>query len=188
MEDHSILWRRIDTSGHETARVYGDEDGWYLDGSAIFLHDGSPCRLEYFIECDADWSTRSVTVDGWVGEHVIEHEITVSEEGVWYLADEEIKSVEGCIDIDLNFSPITNLLPIRRLDLKDGDAQSVSAAWLRFPSFELERLEQSYSRIDRSTVKYESRDGEFVRELKVNAAGLVLEYPDYWIAEAAIEN
>jgi len=188
MEDHSILWRRIDTSGHETARVYGDEDGWYLDGSAIFLYEGSPCRLEYLIECDPDWSTRSATVDGWVGEHVIEHEITVGEGGIWYLDDQEIRSVEGCLDIDLNFSPITNLLPLRRLDLKDGDNESVSAAWLRFPSFELERLAQTYTRIDRSTVKYESRDGEFVRELKVNAAGLVLDYPDYWIAEADVTN
>ena len=67
MEDHSILWRRLDTSGHETARVYGDEDGWYLDGSAIFLYEGNPCRLEYLIECDPDWRTRSATVDGWVG-------------------------------------------------------------------------------------------------------------------------
>jgi len=126
---------------------------------------------------------RNIPLSDW-----IEHEITVSEEGVWYLADEEIKSVEGCIDIDLNFSPITNLLPLRRLDLKDGDRESVSAAWLRFPSFTLERLEQTYSRIDKSTVKYESRDGEFVRDLKVNAAGLVLDYPDYWIAEADVAN
>ena len=188
MEDHSILWRRVDTSGHEAARVYGDDDGWYLDGSAIFLHEGSPCRLEYFIECDPDWSTRSATVDGWVGEDIVESEISVSEDRIWYLDDQEIKSVEGCTDIDLNFSPITNLLPLRRLNLQDGDRESVSAAWLRFPSFKLERLEQAYSRIDKSTVKYESRGGEFVRELKVNDAGLVIDYPDFWIAEADITN
>ena len=188
MEDHSILWRRIDTSGHETARVYGDDDGWYLDGSAIFLYEGSPCRLEYFIECDTDWTTRSATVDGWVGEHVVECEISVSADRLWYLDDQEIKSVEGCIDLDLNFSPVTNLLPLRRLNLKDGGRESVSAAWLKFPSFTLERLEQSYSRIDGSTVKYESRGGEFVRELKVNQAGLVIDYPGFWIAEADVTN
>ena len=188
MEDHSILWRRIDTSGHESARVYGDDDGWYLDGAAIFLHEGAPCRLEYLIECDPDWRTRSATIDGWVGEEIIELEIVASEDGVWYLNDEEVKDVQGCEDIDLNFSPITNLLPIRRLDIKDGEKQSVSAAWLRFPSFEFERFDQTYWRVDRSTVGYESRDGEFKRELKVNDAGLVLEYPDFWIAEATITN
>ncbi len=183
MEDHSILWRRIDTKGHEAARVYGDDDGWYLDGAAIFLHDGSPCRLEYLVECDLDWRTTSATIDGWVGDDVIEHEITVSETGIWYLNDQEIKDVEGCVDIDLNFSPITNLLPLRRLDLKPGESKSVGAAWLRFPTFELERLDQTYTRLDDSTVKYESRDAAFVRTLRVNSAGLVLEYPDFWVAE-----
>ena len=183
MDDQSILWRRLDTNGLEAARVYGDDDGWYLDGAAIFLYEGNPCRLEYFIECDPEWRTMSATIDGWVGEDLVEHEIVVSEDGIWYLDDEAMKEVEGCVDIDLNFSPITNLLPLRRLDLKDGEANRVRAAWLRFPSFKLERLDQSYTRIDDATVRYESRDGEFVRDLKVNKAGLVTEYPDYWIAE-----
>ena len=122
-----------------------------------------------------------------MGENLVEHEILVSEDAIWYLDDEEINDVKGCIDIDLNFSPITNLLPLRRLDLTNGDAKSVSAAWLRFPSFNLERLDQTYTRLDDLTVKYESRDGSFVRNLKVNNAGLVTEYPDYWIAEAGID-
>ena len=184
MNDQSILWRRIDVPGHEAARIYGDDEGWYLDGAAIFLFDGNPCRLEYMIECDPEWRTTLVTIDGWVGEEPIAHEIEVSEDGVWYLDEQEIKEVEGCLDIDLNFSPITNLLPLRRLGLTTGESKSVSAAWLRFPSFKLERLDQTYSRIDDSTVKYESRDGAFVRNLKVNGDGLVIDYPDYWISEA----
>ena len=183
MEDHSILWGRVDTKGHEAARVYRDDDGWYLDGAAIFLHDGAPCRLEYLIECDLEWRTMSASIDGWVGDDVIELELLVSEGGIWSLNDEEIKDVGGCVDIDLNFGPITNLLPLRRLELKPGESKSVSAAWLRFPTFDLERLDQTYTRLDDSTVKYESRDGDFVRTLKVNSAGLVLEYPGFWMME-----
>ena len=183
IEEQTILWRRVDTSGHESARVYCDEDGWYLDGAAIFLHEGVPCRLEYLIECDTEWRTMFASIDGWIGEDVVEHEIEVDEDGVWLLDGEEIPDVAGCLDIDLNFSPITNLLPLRRLDLSVGTVKKVRAAWLRFPSFGLEPLEQTYTRIDESTVKYESRDGEFVRTLTVNKAGLVLEYPDYWIVE-----
>lgn len=185
MKDQSILWRRVDTVGLETARVYGDDDGWYLDGAAIFLWEGSPCRLEYLIECDPEWRTTAATIDGWVGDEVIGREVLVSEEGSWYLDDDEIEAVEGCIDIDLNFSPITNLLPVRRLDLKVGESKEVSAAWLRFPSFQFERIDQTYTRIDETTLKYESRGGEFVRTLKINSDGLVLDYPDYWAVENA---
>jgi hypothetical protein len=186
MKDQSILWSRVDTKGLEAARVYADDDGWYLDGAAIFLYEGSPTRIEYLIECDPDWRTMSATLDGWLGEEVIAHEIEVSESGIWYLDDEEIKEVEGCVDIDLNFSPITNLLPLRRLGLEIGESKSVSAAWLRFPSFTLERLDQRYTRLDETTIKYESRGGEFVRSLRVNSDGLVLEYPDYWLADNGI--
>lgn len=183
MDDDSILWRRLDTKGHEAARVYGDDDGWYLDGAAVFLHENAPCPLEYLVECDLEWRTMAATIDGWVGDEVIELELLASEGGIWYLNDEEIKGVEGCVDIDLNFSPITNLLPLHRLNLKPGESQSVSAAWLRFPTFDLERLDQTYTRLDDSTVKYESRDGEFVRTLKVNSSGLVLDYPGFWTVE-----
>lgn len=38
------------------------------------------------------------------------------------------------------------------------------------------------------TYVYESAGGAFRRELTVNDTGLVLEYPDYWHAEAAYDN
>jgi uncharacterized protein len=183
MKDQSVLWRRLDTVGLEAARVYSDDDGRYLDGAAIFLWEGSICRIEYLIECDPEWRTTSATIDGWIGDEVVGREILVSENGDWYIDDEEMSAVDGCVDIDLNFSPITNLLPLRRLDLKIGESKSVKAAWLRFPSFELEPLNQTYTRLDETTVKYESRGGEFVRSLKISSDGIVLEYPDYWITE-----
>jgi hypothetical protein len=41
--------------------------------------------------------------------------------------------------------------PMRRLNLPVGREAMVSAAWLRFPDFELELLEQIYSRVDERT-------------------------------------
>jgi hypothetical protein len=91
-------------------------------------------------------------------------------------------AVLGCIDLDLNFSPSTNLLPIRRLDLAIGQHAEVKAAWLRFPSFNLEPLTQIYSRLDETSYRYSSNNGKFVRDIKVNEAGLVTVYPGLWEA------
>lgn len=91
-----------------------------------------------------------------------------------------------CIDLDLNFSPSTNLLPIRRLGLAVGQEAEVKAAWLRFPSFTLEALKQLYRRIDVATYRYESAGGRFVTELQVNEVGLVTRYPNFWQVEAGI--
>ena len=167
--------------GHEAVRIYEGEDGWYLDGSAIFLYDDKPCRLEYLVECDAEWQTRIVTVDGFVGDDVVAIEIEV-DEGVWYLNGEEIAGVEGCVDVDLNFSPVTNFLPMKRLNLDIGEAGDVKAAWLHFPSFELKPLGQVYKRVNDLVYNYRSDTG-FETDITVDANGLAVEYPTLWTRE-----
>ena len=98
----------------------------------------------------------------------------------WRLNGVEQPAIQGCIDVDFNFSPSTNILPIRRLNLAIGDRAEVKAAWLRFPSFRLEVLPQQYHRLDETTYRYESAGGQFVADLKVNRAGFVVEYPGIW--------
>ena len=101
----------------------------------------------------------------------------------WRLDGAERPEVEGCLDIDLNFSPSTNLLPIRRLDLAVGEQASVRAAWLRFPSFSLEPLQQRYHRLDGGLYRYESGGGRFTADLLVDESGFVTRYPGVWEAE-----
>ena len=181
--DQSILWRRLDTPGHEAARLSLKDGHWQLTGSAVFLHQQQSCRLDYLITCDEAWLTRSARVAGWVGDEAVEVELNVDDAGRWSVNKNEKAAVEGCIDLDLNFSPSTNLLPIRRLALSIGQESGVRAAWLRFPGFELEPLEQLYRRIDESTYRYESAGGSFVRDLQVNGAGFVTDYPHIWKVE-----
>ena len=88
------------------------------------------------------------------------------------------------MDLDLNFSPSTNLLPIRRLNLEVGQQAEVKAAWLRFPSFELEPLSQVYERLNEFKYRYSSGGGDFVAELTVNKVGFVTVYPKLWEVEA----
>jgi hypothetical protein len=87
--------------------------------------------------------------------------------------------------VDLNFSPSTNLLPIRRLELAVGEEGPAAAAWLRFPSLRLERLDQTYRRLGERAYRYESADGAFRRDIEVDEAGLVTRYPGLWETEAA---
>jgi len=178
----AILWRRLDRPGHESCRLNALEPGWRLEGSAVFAHEQQPCQLDYAIVCDAEWGTVSGKVSGWVGENGIEIQISVDAAQNWRLNGAEVKEVAGCTDLDLNFSPSTNLLPIRRLKLEIGQEATVRAAWLRFPSFALEPLEQRYRRINGTTYRYESAGGRFVTELEVNAAGFVTLYPNFWQA------
>jgi len=179
----SILWRRLDLPGHESARLERAGDGWSLAGASVFTQDGLLCRLHYEVRCDGAWRTTGARVAGFVGDQSVEVLIDVDADGRWTKGREECPQVEGCIDLDLNFSPSTNLLPIRRLRLEVGEAAEVRAAWLRFPGFELEPLEQRYTRTAADGYRYESGGGAFVRDLAVNADGFVTRYPGFFEAE-----
>ncbi len=54
------------------------------------------------------------------------------------------------------------------------------AAWVRFPSLDLEVLPQRYARLDERRWRYESARGAFVAELDVDDAGLVARYGELW--------
>jgi hypothetical protein len=93
---------------------------------------------------------------------------------------EDLAAVAGCLDVDLAFSPSTNILPLRRLGLAAGESREVTAAWLRFPELTVEPLPQRYTRLDERRVLYESRGGAFTAELEVDELGLVVRYPPLW--------
>lgn len=183
MTGEAILWRRLDLPGHDHARLSPLGEGWLLAGTAVFLHEGRPCRLDYRVVCDAAWRTASATVEGWAGSEPVALELTADAERRWFVDGKEQPQVEGCIDVDLGFTPATNLLALRRLDLPVGAAAEVRSAWLDFPGFTMEPLPQTYRRTGDTTYAYESSGGAFTAELRVNEAGFVTHYPGLWEQE-----
>ena len=183
MRSTSILWRRLDRAGHESARLSESAAGAVIEGTAVFGESGRPCRLDYRVICDAGWRTVAARVTGWLGATAIDLDVAVDAARSWTLNGTHCPDVQGCDDIDLSFSPATNLLPIRRTPLAIGGRVSVRAAWLRFPDPTLEPLDQVYERVAESRYRYESAGGTFVAMLETNASGFVTRYPGLWELE-----
>lgn len=179
----TVLWRRLDRAGMEAAGVEQGKPNWQLHGTTLLEESGKPCRLDYAVVCDSAWRTLWARVSGWIGTTQVNHRVVRNLAGEWRHNGIVQPQLQGCIDIDLAFSPLTNMLPIRRLNLKPGTAASVRAAWLRFPDFTLAPLEQVYTRESAHRYRYESGGGKFSAALDVNPDGLVLQYGDLWVAE-----
>jgi uncharacterized protein len=180
-----ILWQRLDLPGHELASLREVKGGWCLEGTVLVAHDERPCRLTYEVRCGPEWITSRVQLRGEVGHVPVEVDLSRSRHGVWRANGEIVPEVAGCTDVDLSFSPATNLLPIRRLQLAIGERATVRATWVRFPEFTVELLEQVYTRVGLKRYLYESADGTFRRELEVDGEGFIVEYPDFWRAVAS---
>jgi hypothetical protein len=178
-----IFWRRMDVPGHDACALWVMESGWCLAGTAIFVLAGQPCHLAYEVNCDPTWRTRSAQVTGCMGRRVLELSIVAVSGERWQLNGMEQPEAAGGIDIDLSFTPATNLVAIRRLALGIGQASDAPAAWLRFPEFTLERLEQHYHRLALDTYAYQAPGVGYAASLQVSDRGFVTHYPGFWEQE-----
>ena len=134
--------------------------------------------------CDAVWQTRAARVDGFLGLRELHYVIERDATGQWTLNGEVQRDVAGLVDVDLGFTPASNLLAIRRFDLGVGQATSAPAAYLTFPELRLTRLEQSYRRVDKLRYAYAAPLFSYDDILEVSPAGFVLDYPGLWTSVA----
>jgi RimJ/RimL family protein N-acetyltransferase len=178
--DPACLWQWQNGPGFERCRLTAVRAGWQLQGTILTLSDGRPAQADYKIQCDWRWRTEKAELSVWIDN--FNNSVTIeNQKGRWYRNQGEIPAVKGCLDIDLSWSPSTNTLPIRRLDLPiEGESGPLVAAWLRFPELVLEPLPQEYKRLSEQRYLYTSRGGSFSAELEVDEHGLVIDYQGLW--------
>ena len=187
----TVLWQRIVSPGSEWCVLEREPDGWRLHGIVLAVEAVEPVVVHYAVALTADWSTRAVEIVMHLGAttELQTLNLTVDPEQRWQVTrqpgqeratPDDTEALHGLIDVDLGFSPITNTLPIRRLDPAIGEAVAVTAAWVRFPELTIEPLPQRYIRLAERRYRYESAGGAFVAEIEVDDLGLVTAYEGGW--------
>lgn len=175
------MWRSLDAAGFEHVRIDRSHPGWDVyDSMIVREHEGEIRRGGYTLILDKEFRTLEVRImaeqepGGMAALHLL-----ASGDGTWTDADERrIPSMDGVIDVDIAWSPLTNMLPVRRLELNPGEETSVPVAYIDLPSLVLKRAEQFYTRIDDSKVRFETGARDFAREISFDEDGFVIEYPD----------
>ena len=179
----SILWRRLDAPGHDACRLQARGVGWLLEGTAAILLDGLPARLSYAVACDQGWQTEHGRVRGWVGSRSVRYEVVRSSDGTWMLNEKAVAGLESCVDLDLAFTPATNLLHLRRVALPEGLAADFPVAWFDVTSGTLRVLPQHYERRSETSYWYASPTADYAALLEVSPNGFVRKYPGLWEEE-----
>jgi len=182
MSDTVILWKHLDGDGRDFCRLRRDEEGWLIHGHAVFLHDRSPASLSYRVTATPGWHTIAAQVTGWIGADEIDIRIAQAGDGTWLLDGERQDVAPGIVDLDLGFTPATNLLPLRRLSLDIGARADAPAAYFDLSERGLSVLEQSYRRLDVESYAYAAPAFGYEAVLTVDATGFVRRYPDLFEA------
>lgn len=88
--------------------------------------------------------------------------------------------LSAAVDVDLGKCPLTNTMPIRRLDLSAGSVPRTPLvmAWVDMPSLRVIASDQYYSSLDESHVRYESGTRGVNVVLDIDPRGVVTHYPE----------
>lgn len=181
----SCRWRRLNPPGTDRATLTTTDQGYLLLGHAQFQDAAGPVDLRYSAQVSPTWRTQHARVEGVGPQGPLQLHIEVRPDG-WYLNGDLQRALEECIDVDLNFTPASNLLSIRRLNLAPGQSDEVVAAWLEFPAARLKPLRQLYDCLPGRRYGYRCPELPFESVLVVNANGFVTSYPPLWEPEQPV--
>lgn len=179
--------------GAELADVTVGDDGLSARGSAIGTNP-FPYQLQYELTTVDQFVTSVLGVQTEGKDWSRRLELRRAPDGSWSFEPDsegaadlpapggDVEPLAGALDCDLGLSPLTNSMPILRHGLhEDGGPVDFLMAWVSVPDLAVHPSRQRYTFLRRESeariVRYESRGGNFVADLRVDDDGLVIDYP-----------
>lgn len=178
----TAAWRHGDgREGFEVVSITVSDASYRLDGHTAAVEAGQAWVVRYVISLDEEWITKGARVWGWSSTGHRERWVESDGSGRWHVNGTPAPEYDGCIDVDLESSSVTNTIPVHRLDLAVGQSAEVPAVYVRALDLGPERLDQHYLRADddgaHQRYDYSAPDLGFTSQLIYDEFGLVLEYP-----------
>jgi hypothetical protein len=178
----TAAWHHRDARlGFEVAYFQHDGHGYHIHGCTTAAEDGQTWMVRYAIRLDESWITRSARITGRSASGIRHAYLEADGLGRWRVDGEVDSRLDGCLDVDLESSAMTNALPVHRMGLPIGAQASAPAAYVRALDLSAERLDQDYVRIAdegrHQRYDYAAPAFDFACRLVYDEAGLVLDYP-----------
>jgi uncharacterized protein len=178
----TAAWHHRDARlGFEVAYFQPVGHGYHINGCTTAAEDGQTWVVSYAIGLDETWTTRSARITGRSASGIRHAQLEADGLGRWQIDGEVASHLDGCLDVDLESSAMTNALPVHRIGLPIGARASAPAAYVRALDLSVERLDQDYLRTadDGSHQRYDYAAPvfDFACRLVYDESGLVLDYP-----------
>lgn len=151
-----IVWESLEWPGLEHV-IW--QDG-AADSAAVMLLPEGPQRVNYRI------TPGKIEINGLVLEH--------DGAGTW----RDRPELDGCLEVDISITPMTNTLPINRLGLGVGESAEIRAVYVELPQLEVSVMPQRYTRLAERLYRYQSEG--FQADLTVDEHNIVVDYPNLW--------
>ena len=178
----TAAWQHRDARlGFEVVYFQPAGRGYRINGCTTAVENGQTWMVSYAIRLDETWTTRSARITGRSASGTRHVRLETDGLGHWRVDGEAASHLDGCLDVDLESSAMTNPLPVHRLGLDVGAQAPAAAAYVRALDFSAGRLDQDYLRCadegHHRHYDYAAPVFDFACRLVYDESGLVLDYP-----------
>ena len=120
-----VRWCDWNGKGLNHCIVAQESDALRMEG-AVIADAPVPFGAHYQVTLDLGWRTSTVRV-AYLGGPTLH--VASDRKGNWLdlLRNVPLPLLQGCLDVDIGMTPATNTLPIRRMDLRQGESREIRA-------------------------------------------------------------
>jgi uncharacterized protein len=179
-----LIWQALEWPGLEHVVVSADAAGFRAGGQLVIGPPDGPASVSYQLSCDSGWRVTGLTISAASAAGSASLTLDADQHGHWHADGEPRPDLDGCVDVDISLTPLTNTLPIRRLAWARGVAHELDVVYVSAPGLTVRRASQRYTLLragaagNAAVYRYES--GLFTADLTVDADGFVCDYPGLW--------
>ena len=148
-----------------------------VTSNVLGLIDNVPFKVSYILHAGVDWQISFFEVNYQLHNYLHKVQYSIDSNGNWVNEGIEYPLYCKCMAIDISATPFTNTLAIKRLKLDIGESKTITVLYVDVIEHETRIAEQTYTRLDATTYKFETEDGSFIADIKFDEAGFVVDYP-----------
>jgi hypothetical protein len=184
----NIMWTGLEYDSMENCLVDTTEKGTEINSVIVGTYGSRIFKVEYRIRTNPRWETLFVEARSQHSDQFQYLRLESDGQGNWQSQGKPAPQFNGCMDIDISITPLTNTLPINRLKLFPGTSQEIQVVYLDLLEQQMVPARQKYSCLSKTSYQYENVPNDFEAVITVDELGLVVDYPRLFVRKASLNS
>ena len=184
----NLLWSGREYYSLENCLAELTPNGLIVNSTIVGYYKEKIYRVEYIINTNKLWETVYLEINSRHNNKSQLLKFTGDGKGNWKSNGKTAEEFTGCIDVDIPLTPFTNTLPIRRLNLSNGQTQEIKVVYFDILEGNIKAVRQKYTRVADTSYHYENVPNDFEATIQVDNIGFVVDYPSLFIRKAALKS
>lgn len=180
----NLLWTGREYYSLENCFVNILPSGADITSTIVGHYEDKIYKIDYGIKTNQDWETLQVNIESRHTNGSQSMRLQSDGKGNWTNEGKTVDQFQGCTDIDITLTPLTNTLPIRRLRLTPNQFKEIKVLYFDPLKGEIRPVRQQYTCLSRTKYRYENVPNDFESVIEVDEAGLVVDYPGLFVRTA----